>query len=171
MIDLVNIHVQNKFITKIVLCCIFSRISKWVLTRSLPTICVKNFVIQGGAALNYHRTIDILYSVKYLVQAQGASQFAANQWKVTDVNLLIFSIFDPALSFQVERSVMVTEIYMQLQLTTIWTQKCDIVYHDATRSSNPIHIFSVRPSCELFARFPSPNTVFDLTPQIVWPKW
>ena len=80
---------------------------------------MKNFVIQGGAALNYHRTIDILYSVKYLVQAQGASQFAANQWKVTDVNLLIFSIFDPALSFQVERSVMVTEIYMQLQLTTI----------------------------------------------------
>jgi hypothetical protein len=106
-------------VTKIVSSCIFNRISKWVLTRSLPIICVKHFVKHGGTALTYHRTIDILYSVKYLVQAQCSHQFAATLWKVTEVNLLIFSIFDPDLSFQVERFVIVTEIYMQLQLTTI----------------------------------------------------
>ena len=46
MIRVVNTHVQDKIImgiTKIVLSCIFNRISKWVLTRSLPTICVKKF--------------------------------------------------------------------------------------------------------------------------------
>jgi len=74
----------------------------------------KKFALQGGTALNYHRTIYILYSAKYVLQTQGARQFAATQWKVTDVKYLIFSIFDPTLSFQVERFVLVTEIYMQL---------------------------------------------------------
>jgi len=35
-----------------------------------------------------------------------------NQVKVTDVKLLTFSIFDPTLNFQVERFVIVAEIYM-----------------------------------------------------------
>jgi len=114
VIGVVNTHVQNKIImgiTKIFLSCIFSRISKWVLTRNLPAICVTNFARQGGTALNYLWVIDISYSVKYIVQAQCARQLAATQWKVTEVKLLI-SILDPALGFQRDRFVMVTEIYM-----------------------------------------------------------
>jgi len=82
VIGVVNTQVLNKIfmgVTKIFLSFIFNIISKWVLTRNLLTMCVTNFVRQGGTALNYHRTIDILYSVKYVVQVQCARQFATTK--------------------------------------------------------------------------------------------
>jgi hypothetical protein len=82
MIGVVSTHVLNKIIlviTKLFLSFIFNRNSNWVLTRNLRKMCVTNFAREGGTALNYYRTIDILCSVKYVVQAQCTRQFATTQ--------------------------------------------------------------------------------------------